>query len=231
MEHVIYQYMCEALGISSFRGKTSSSDIYTELVKYSWYKNEIFIVYICMQRPGSWESAEFSICAVDLMHIPGKVFDFECIAYLLVGSPRRCESQVGCVTMAQVFSRIWHRNKAPDSDEIANMYDVGRHHASQHCFRRCVMHWKPKIVNLTTFSSLVALQVVMMTTYSATSDDKVVKLMIFCFQWMIVRSTLWLHWCSVQCNTVVYAATTGLILGLHPANERRRYKVTPSLIG
>ena len=23
----------------------------------------------------------------------------------------------------------------------------------------------------------------------------------------------------------------GLILGLHPANERRRYKVTPSLIG
>ena len=25
--------------------------------------------------------------------------------------------------------------------------------------------------------------------------------------------------------------TTGLILGLHPANERRRYNVTPSLIG
>ena len=24
---------------------------------------------------------------------------------------------------------------------------------------------------------------------------------------------------------------TGPILGLHPANERRRYKVTPSLIG
>ena len=24
---------------------------------------------------------------------------------------------------------------------------------------------------------------------------------------------------------------TGLILGLRPANERRRYKVTPSLIG
>ena len=26
-------------------------------------------------------------------------------------------------------------------------------------------------------------------------------------------------------------AESGLILGLHPANERRRYKVTPSLIG
>ena len=25
--------------------------------------------------------------------------------------------------------------------------------------------------------------------------------------------------------------TTGLIFGLHPANERRRYKVTPPLIG
>ena len=27
------------------------------------------------------------------------------------------------------------------------------------------------------------------------------------------------------------AAYPGLILGMHPANERRRYKVTPSLIG
>ena len=28
-----------------------------------------------------------------------------------------------------------------------------------------------------------------------------------------------------------YSALAGLILGLHPANERRRYKVTPSHIG
>ena len=28
-----------------------------------------------------------------------------------------------------------------------------------------------------------------------------------------------------------YITTAGLILGLHPANERRRYKITPSLIG
>ena len=27
------------------------------------------------------------------------------------------------------------------------------------------------------------------------------------------------------------AQVSGLILGLHPANERRRFKVTPSLIG
>ena len=27
------------------------------------------------------------------------------------------------------------------------------------------------------------------------------------------------------------AYNSGMILGLHPANDRRRYKVTPSLIG
>ena len=30
---------------------------------------------------------------------------------------------------------------------------------------------------------------------------------------------------------VCQLSVTGLILGLHPANERWRYKVTPSLIG
>ena len=29
----------------------------------------------------------------------------------------------------------------------------------------------------------------------------------------------------------ILSAMTGLILGLHPANDRRRYKVTPFLIG
>ena len=32
---------------------------------------------------------------------------------------------------------------------------------------------------------------------------------------------------EVRCNMYI----TGLILGLHLANERRRYKVTPPLIG
>ena len=36
----------------------------------------------------------------------------------------------------------------------------------------------------------------------------------------------------VLCRTVLSnGASSGLILGLRPANERRRYKVTPSLIG
>ena len=33
------------------------------------------------------------------------------------------------------------------------------------------------------------------------------------------------------CFTGTGTIISGLILGLHPANERRRYKVTPSLIG
>ena len=34
-----------------------------------------------------------------------------------------------------------------------------------------------------------------------------------------------------QMNTSMSDASTGLILGLHPVNERRRYFVTTSLIG
>ena len=42
-----------------------------------------------------------------------------------------------------------------------------------------------------------------------------------------------MHWAflSLQSNVNVAHILTGLILGLHPAKERRRYKVTPSLIG
>ena len=32
-------------------------------------------------------------------------------------------------------------------------------------------------------------------------------------------------------SKAIVAVTPGLILGLHPPNERRRYKVTPPLIG
>ena len=36
---------------------------------------------------------------------------------------------------------------------------------------------------------------------------------------------------STQCDYPGIIWNTRLILGLHPANERRCYKVTPSLIG
>ena len=35
----------------------------------------------------------------------------------------------------------------------------------------------------------------------------------------------------VSFSVILSEMNTGLILGLHPVNERRRYKVTPSLIG
>ena len=35
----------------------------------------------------------------------------------------------------------------------------------------------------------------------------------------------------ILCAIVVQYKVTGLILGLHPANVRRHYKVSPSLIG
>ena len=36
---------------------------------------------------------------------------------------------------------------------------------------------------------------------------------------------------DLKCHETHVAPVSGLILGLCPANERRRYKVTPSLIG
>ena len=43
---------------------------------------------------------------------------------------------------------------------------------------KTIRHWKWKIINLATVLSLAA--VVIIVTYIATSDDKIVKLMIFC---------------------------------------------------
>ena len=46
-----------------------------------------------------------------------------------------------------------------------------------------LIYWKQKVVNLTILSSLMASHVFVITTYCATTDDKVVKFTIFCFQW------------------------------------------------
>ena len=36
---------------------------------------------------------------------------------------------------------------------------------------------------------------------------------------------------NTKCTLSQIYANSGMILGLRPANERRRYKITPSLIG
>ena len=46
-----------------------------------------------------------------------------------------------------------------------------------------------------------------------------------------VLHTMWRHIWIYQQKGSHYRENTGLILGLRPAKERRRYKETPSLIG
>ena len=48
---------------------------------------------------------------------------------------------------------------------------------------------------------------------------------------VIVVSTISMRCLQPYSQMSSVVIITGLILGLHPANERRRYKVTPSLIG
>ena len=45
------------------------------------------------------------------------------------------------------------------------------------------------------------------------------------------RGRLLVHVRTVRTKGNMTSHNTGLILGLHPSNERRRYKVTPSLMG
>ena len=61
-----------------------------------------------------------------------------------------------------------------------------------------------------------------------------VKLMTFefnkrCHFFGIYRADF--RFASSQCETSLQKTSTELILGLRPANEGRRYRVTPSLIG
>ena len=51
-----------------------------------------------------------------------------------------------------------------------------------------------KVINLTTLSSLVAPYVVVMTINGATSDDNVVKMTIFCLQWIFKQWTGAQYW-------------------------------------
>ena len=49
--------------------------------------------------------------------------------------------------------------------------------------------------------------------------------------WPDLQVVMNIHEASPSWEQSVGLVATGLILGLRPANERRRYKVTPSLIG
>ena len=47
--------------------------------------------------------------------------------------------------------------------------------------------------------------------------------------WNYIKINIMLCWFHTK--EYFGSGIAGLIMGLHPANERRRYKVTPSLIG
>ena len=51
---------------------------------------------------------------------------------------------------------------------------------------KLVQHWNGNVVILMAFSSLVALKVVTLTTFSATSDENFIKMMTFLFQWKAI---------------------------------------------
>ena len=50
------------------------------------------------------------------------------------------------------------------------------------------LHWNENVVILTKFSSLAALEVVILTTFSAASDENFIKMKTFPFQCCDVRS-------------------------------------------
>ena len=53
---------------------------------------------------------------------------------------------------------------------------------NSHCVN--CQHWKRNVVILMKFSSLAALKVVILTTFSAASDENFVKMLTFLFQWI-----------------------------------------------
>ena len=73
------------------------------------------------------------------------------------------------------------------------------------------MHWSRKVIKLTTFSSLDVPEVVIMITYCAAMDGKVVNMTTtFLFQWasawlviLIEAEAKWLPFCRFQINFIV----------------------------
>ena len=70
-------------------------------------------------------------------------------------------------------------------------------------------HWNKNVVILTKFSSLAALEVVILTTSSAASDEHFIKMKTFPFQWYsgawnlsIILGMYWIYtyvWCDIWC--------------------------------
>ena len=78
------------------------------------------------------------------------------------------------------------------------------------------LHWKQNIINLTTFSSLMAPSVVV------TSDDKVVKQTIFCLQCRFIFVTR-----LGKVNRILISYHAFLLLIMDGDHQRKAYSVCP----
>ena len=98
---------------------------------------------------------------------------------------------------------------------------------------KLVQHWNGNVI-LMAFSSLVALKVVTLTTFSATSDENFIKMMTFLFQWKAISKQHCYgiqkqHWPSTEAILTQHKA----ILTQYKSNTdavQKRYRLIPFLV-
>ena len=106
-----------------------------------------------------------------------------------------------------------------------------------------LLHWNPRVIIMPTSSSLVAPEVVIMTTYGATSDDKVgsMKTLFFCV-WVIrikIILTVAIHCAKIStlkriitrmaCSPQVFSVSWGPVSGRRQASCRQQPAVACGL--
>ena len=88
-----------------------------------------------------------------------------------------------------IITRCCNSRNAPntwrsrESCTIAYILPVPSHYINQ-------CHWNKNVVILTKFSSLAALEVVILTTSSAASDEHFIKMKTFPFQWLTLLNAI-----------------------------------------
>ena len=107
---------------------------------------------------------------------------------------------------------------------------------------KLVQHWNGNVVILMAFSSLVALIVVTLTTFSATSDENFIKMMTFLFQWKAIskqqllwytKTTLTQYKSDTDPAQKRYWPSTKAILARYKSNTdpvQKRYRLMPFLV-
>ena len=91
-----------------------------------------------------------------------------------------------CQETSHYLSQCWHRYVSP--------YGVTRPE-----WDKCI-HWNGNVVTLMKFSSLAALEVAILTTFSAASDENFIKMMTFPVQCYNVTSSIFYCHVSTCCR-------------------------------